>query len=157
MRLPAFFVSAYLDRLISGACVFLSALVVLFSSSASAQSPSPGILPAQAKSWHAIYTIDKPRTAADKTWNASKKKLNVEGTLTEKLISLKVDMGFEHRLTLNAVGDLDGTWVDIEKGESGIFRAAYEKERAAYVITMGKGNRSHNSYGDYTITLQRAR
>ena len=157
MRLRAFFVSACLGRLISGACVSLSALLLLLSSSASAQSPGPGISAAQAKSWHAIYTIDKPRTAADKSWNASKKKLNVEGTLTEKLINLKVDLGFDHPLALNAVGNLDGTWVDIEKGESGIFRATYEKERAAYVITMGKGNRSHNSYGDYTVTLQRAR
>ena len=50
-----------------------------------------------------------------------------------------------------------GTWMDVEKGESGIFLQHYDKQQGAHVIRMGTGNNMHFSYEDYTLTLKRGK
>lgn len=156
-----------MNRLISAAYLVFSALILVIAASARADAPAPGptISSAQAKSWYAIYTIEKPKKAADKAWNKSRKKLSVEGSIKPKFMDIKIEMEGQHPLTLKSDKEdvqyspemIDGTWIDIDKGESGIFRAAYEKQRSAYVIMMGKGDNTHGSYGDYTVMLLRGR
>jgi hypothetical protein len=142
------------------------ALALVIATTVRVAAADPVISPAQAKAWYAIYTIEKPRTASDKTWNASRRRLGVEGAITEKSLDLRIDRGDEYPLALKSDESFDdgrggteyrGIWTDVAKGESGIFQAVYDNRRSAYVIDMGKGYKSHNSYSDYTVTLQRSR
>ncbi|HYD60886.1 MAG TPA: hypothetical protein VEC35_11050 [Noviherbaspirillum sp.] len=141
-------------------------LILVIATTSGVAAADPIISPAQAKSWHAIYTIEKPRTASDKAWNANRRKLGVEGAITEKSLELKIDRGDEYPLMLKSDESFDdgrggieyrGIWTDVVKGESGIFQAVYDNRRSGYVIDMGRGYKSHNSYSDYTVTLQRGR
>ena len=146
----------------------VSALLFTFASTPRAESPAPLISPTEAELWHATLQINKPKGSAEKAWNKAKTKLPVAGTLTDKSVQLNIGPREMEDYPISIMGShcfdnnyggiaCEGTWTDVEKGESGIFYQSYDKQKNAHVIRMGWGRKMHNSYEDYTLTLKRGK
>ena len=144
------------------------ALLFTFASTPRAESPAPLISPTEAELWHATLQINKPKGRAEKAWNKANTKLPVAGTLTDKTVQLNIGPREMENYPISIMGsdcfddtyggrDCRGTWTDVENGRSGIFLQHYDKQKNAHVIEMGWGLKMHNSYEDYTLTLQRGK
>ena len=144
------------------------ALLFTFVSTPRAESPAPLISPSEAELWHATLQINKPKGSAEKAWNKAKAKLPVAGTLTDKTVQLNIGPREMEGYPISIMGShcfdnnyggiaCEGSWSDVERGESGIFYQSYDKQKNAHVIEMGTGINPHDSYKDYTLTLKRGK
>lgn len=144
------------------------ALLFTFASTPRAESPAPLISPTEAGLWHATLQINKPKGRAEKAWNKANTKLPVAGTLTDKTVQINIGPREMEDYPISIMGSdcfddtyggiaCSGTWMDVEKGESGIFSQHYDKQQGAHVIRMGTGHQRHYSYEDYTLTLKRGK